>query len=356
MSLNVSAERVSVITMSKGPGTIESRIADLFAATRDRALSIDEITDNAYGLGGARPTRAQRLSATRAAHRLLRRVHELDEGRNKLKAEAHANTKAALDRTRQQDPLNPDREYSDRLKADPAYRRAEKLDKEVHRIGIWMRLVRTDRPGYLKAEDDFWSTSSVKGRLYFHPPDVPVVVWAVSIGRGGITWTEADVTKVTERNVMVRYAGETARLDRRGLWVSWAWWRGVMFVSSRTGRIAEKLDRLWQERYAASGGPAVMQMPLATALQLLGLPPDADYTKADVIAAFRRAAKKAHPDAGGAAKMFRVLVEARDRLLAAIGTSAPPPKPPTYAPAGARVVYRQASSRRPRLGSTRYLT
>lgn len=33
--------------MSKGPGRIDQRIAELFAATRDRALSIDEITDNA---------------------------------------------------------------------------------------------------------------------------------------------------------------------------------------------------------------------------------------------------------------------------------------------------------------------
>ena len=353
MSLNVSAERVSVITMSKGPGTIESRIADLFAATRDRALSIDEITDNAYGLGGARPTRAQRLSATRAAHRLLRRVHEMHERTRRLRREAHTRTKAALCHAPDAVEL---RRISNDVAIRPGLDRAGKRADEVQRIGIWGRFVRADRRGYLKTEDDFWCTSSVKGRLYFHPPDVPVAVWAVSIGRSGITWTEVDVVKVTERNVMVRYAGETARLDRRGLWLSWAWWRGVMFVSSRTGRIAEKLDRLWQERYAASGGPAVMQMPLATALQLLGLPPDADYTKADVIAAFRRAAKKAHPDAGGTAEMFRVLVEARDRLLAAIGTSAPPPKPPTYAPAGARVVYRQASSRRPRLGSTRYLT
>jgi hypothetical protein len=36
--------------------------------------------------------------------------------------------------------------------------------------------------------------------------------------------------------------------------------------------------------------------------------------------------------------MFRKLVEARDRLLAALGTSAPPPKPPEYAPAGVQVV------------------
>jgi hypothetical protein len=45
--------------MSRGPGSIEKRIADLLALTRDRALSIDAITDYAFGLGGAKPTRAQ---------------------------------------------------------------------------------------------------------------------------------------------------------------------------------------------------------------------------------------------------------------------------------------------------------
>ena len=63
-------------------------------------------------------------------------MRELDERRDKLRAEAHANTQAALGRTRQQDPFNPDREYFDRFEADPAYRRAEKLDNEVRRIGI----------------------------------------------------------------------------------------------------------------------------------------------------------------------------------------------------------------------------
>jgi hypothetical protein len=38
--------------------------------------------------------------------------------------------------------------------------------------------------------------------------------------------------------------------------------------------------------------------------------------------------------------MFQRLVEARDRLLASIGTSAPAPKPPAYAPKGAHLVYR----------------
>jgi hypothetical protein len=42
---------------------------------------------------------------------------------------------------------------------------------------------------------------------------------------------------------------------------------------------------------------------------------------------------------------FRKLVEARDRLLAALGTSAPPPKPPTYAPKGTTIKYRHVSAR-----------
>src|SRR5258705_11360955 len=71
ITLSVFPPALSVITMSRGPGAVERRIADLFAATRDRALSIDVITRHAFET--SRPTRAQRLSATRAAHRLLRR-------------------------------------------------------------------------------------------------------------------------------------------------------------------------------------------------------------------------------------------------------------------------------------------
>jgi hypothetical protein len=47
--------------------------------------------------------------------------------------------------------------------------------------------------------------------------------------------------------------------------------------------------------------------------------------------------------------------EARDRLLAALGTSAPAPKPPAYAPSGMTVVYRSGGSRRLSLGATRRL-
>jgi hypothetical protein len=70
--------------MSKGPGAVEKRIAELIAATRDRGLTVAEIADHAFALGGRPPRRAQRLSATRAAHRLLRRIKEADKSASKL--------------------------------------------------------------------------------------------------------------------------------------------------------------------------------------------------------------------------------------------------------------------------------
>jgi hypothetical protein len=88
-----------------------------------------------------------------------------------------------------------------------------------------------------------------------------------------------------------------------------------------------------------------MQMPLAEAMELLGIP--ADYTRDDVIAGFRQAVKRAHPDVGGTAEMFRKLVKARDRLLAALGTKAPKPKMPEYHPKGATIVYRSGRASLP---------
>ena len=274
-----------------------------------------------------------------------------------LSALAHDNTKAALGRAPSYGDVGSV-EYQTRLKADPAWTESEKLNTFCRRIGIWSRFIRAEERDQLRIERDFWCTTALGNRqLYFHPPDVPVRVWAVSIQPAGVIWADAEVVRVTERNVIVRYAGEPARLDRRSLWYWWAFWRGVRFVSSRTGRIAAELDELWQERYGyASGGvPPAMQMPLAEAIGLLGVP--VNYTEEDVIAAFRREVKKAHPDLGGTAEMFIKLVEARDRLLKALGTSAPAPKMPAYYPSGMQIRYGTArhSSGSARLGHTRRL-
>ena len=93
-------------------------------------------------------------------------------------------------------------------------------------------------------------------------------------------WAEVEaIERIAESKITVRYAGEAARLDREKLWRRWALWRGVMFVSSRSGRAANLLDAIWQDHYGRAAGavPPVMQMPLAEAMTLLGVP--ANYTE-----------------------------------------------------------------------------
>ena len=78
----------------------------------------------------------------------------------------------------------------------------------------------------------------------------------------------------------------------------------------------------------------------------------------DVIAAFRRAAKRCHPDLGGTEAQFIELVKARDRLLAALGTRAAAPKMPEFAPKGARLRYGRwrPAGGAGQIGHTRQLT
>jgi hypothetical protein len=236
--------------MSKGPGSVEARVAELFAATRDRALTIGDLADNAYGLNGQPATRAQRLSATRAAHRLIRRIREASERASKFYAVAHLDAEAAVGER----PTGPDflkranydaweaaleaykvarAPYDAAFKASKSYQRAESLRAYADQFGSRMRFIDMG-DGRQRGEREFWrATADKRGTLYFHPPDVPVRVWAVKIDRSGVHWFDAEVTKVTASKVMARYAGEIARLDREKLWHWWAWWRAVCFVSSR---------------------------------------------------------------------------------------------------------------------------
>ena len=48
--------------------------------------------------------------------------------------------------------------------------------------------------GRHRGESEFWrATADKKGTLYFHPPDVPVRVWAVKIDRSGVHCFDAEV-------------------------------------------------------------------------------------------------------------------------------------------------------------------
>jgi MT-A70 len=126
------------------PSAIEKRIADLFVATRDRGLSVADIADHAFGLAGRTATRAQRLSAGRAAQRVLLRVREAKEQSRQLFQEAHNEVKAALGRERRTEPYGD--EYQAVLQATPAYQRAKKLRSLVDKLGgSWPRFIRVGR-------------------------------------------------------------------------------------------------------------------------------------------------------------------------------------------------------------------
>jgi hypothetical protein len=336
--------------MSHGPGAVERKIGDLFASVRYHAIGVDEIAARAFDLPkGAKPTRAERNSAIRAAHRLIRRLAEMEARASKFVGKAWRRVDEALPKTDTNDDAR-----SDMMRATREWRQAERLRHELDRIGSLTRFFR--KPGdrdRLYAERETWRATLIgKGRaarLLFHLPDVPVQVFAVTIDRNGVHWFEAEIIRITARNVVMRYGGAVARLDRFKLWRHWAWWRGVMFVSSRSGRIAARLDQIWRNHFFKGGAvPPALKMPLAEAIAILGVP--SDYTRADVIAAFRRKAKACHPDLGGSAEAFQKLVEARDRLLAALGIVEP--APPAYYPSGTRVIYRSGRSGHARLAAS----
>jgi hypothetical protein len=204
-----------------------------------------------------------------------------------------------------------------------------------------------------------WRATETKDRrLLFHPAAYPVRVWAVGIEPQGVVWADTEITGVDNTYVRVRYRGEPARLDREQLARSWTVYRNVYFTSSRSGYAARSFDQMWQEKYnwrPGSAAPPAMQMLLADAIKLLGVP--ADFTREDIIAAFRSKALRCHPDHGGTQEQFIELVKARDRLLAALGTRAAAPKMPEFAPNGVKLRYGswRTSRSSPQLGHIRQL-
>ena len=169
----------------------------------------------------------------------------------------------------------------------------------------------------------------------FHYWTRPVRVWAVTVARSGVEWFEATIEEITRHRVSVRYQGVRCPLNRGTLKWNGAWWRGVCFVSRQDGRAAGMFWCRWQDQF---GRLEPLRMPLDAARQLLGVPEN--YSRDDVIRAFRKIALKHHPDHGGDADVFRKLVEARDLLLALIGAKAEPVKAPDFYRSGAKIVYR----------------
>ena len=166
--------------MSKGSGKIERRIGELFAATKGRALSIGELAAYAFELtDGIAPNRKQRLSATRAAHRLMRRASEAMEAVETAFGRMVAETTAALGR-----PPNGRRDHifavgrQGYIGVDTAFGEAmQTVPGQSAWQQAWVVLER--ERGRCKALfADFrsagWRTTETKDRrLWFHPADYP---------------------------------------------------------------------------------------------------------------------------------------------------------------------------------------
>jgi hypothetical protein len=124
-------------------------------------------------------------------------------------------------------------------------------------------------------------------------------------------WVVHPITGITATLLFVDFHGQLhsldrAKLDRAGHVVS----SGVCFYSKAAMR---SISAEWASlRQASAPKPRTQQS--GDEDDLLGLGPT--YTRADVMASFRRRAFELHPDKGGDPKAFDRLVEARMRALA----------------------------------------
>jgi hypothetical protein len=126
-------------------------------------------------------------------------------------------------------------------------------------------------------------------------------------------WVLHRIIQVAATRLLVDFQGQPrsldrARLDRDG----WVFSSGVCFYSEATMR---GISAEWASLGETPG--ANLHHPHSNdERDVLGLGPT--YTRADVMASFRRRAFELHPDQGGDAKAFDHLVEARMRALARI--------------------------------------
>jgi hypothetical protein len=85
-----------------------------------------------------------------------------------------------------------------------------KLHAFVDQFGSWMRTIRVDRDTW-RGEREFWrATADGSGTLTFHPPDVPIRIWAVSIQPAGVIWAEACRAAAAPRPASSMRSGRTA--------------------------------------------------------------------------------------------------------------------------------------------------
>ena len=82
----------------------------------------------------------------------------------------------------------------------------------------------------------------------------------------------------------------------------------------RLGVVRDVLHELSTPKFGRRGAEKILT-PEERCREMLGLPLDGRLAAADIHRAFRRSAKRVHPDAGGDAQAFLALSAARDTLM-----------------------------------------
>jgi hypothetical protein len=86
----------------------------------------------------------------------------------------------------------------------------------------------------------------------------------------------------------------------------------------RFGAVRDALHVLTAPRFGKRRSAGETMTPEERCRRLLGLPSGRRLFGPEIKQAYKRAAKTAHPDAGGSARDFRALSEARDALMKAL--------------------------------------
>jgi hypothetical protein len=158
--------------MSKGPGVVERKIAELFRKSGiegdDRTFTVAELCRDVFGCDT--PTRAQRVSVVRAARTAMRRAEAASRRRHDLQREAWTAAEAKFGKPPRgclEYVRSPFKKFIDEHPATQAASRVAYYDLE-----LWG-----------------WRATALKdGSLVFHHYMRPVRVWAVEITREGLVW------------------------------------------------------------------------------------------------------------------------------------------------------------------------
>ena len=132
-------------------------------------------------------------------------------------------------------------------------------------------------------------------------------------------WAEAarlaEVMARTASDVLLRHAAAQALPILRHAAAEGGDAEIAIAARRRLGILREALHTLSAPKFGRRDIPAQVSTPQQRCRALLGLPPDRRLTPAEIHRAFKRAARTAHPDAGGSAQAFQALSAAREALM-----------------------------------------